>query len=457
MHRIERNLSVARLMMASTLSALLGLSGPSAAQTYEEPAIIAGHRLSAIDRVWSGHEVKYAILEDDRRIYVGYYDANRQLTLASRSKDDEYWIYHKLESWTGWDSHNYIALGLDPAGNLHVAANMHNDPVAYWRTTRPGEIRSAERQKVLVDAALEQSMTYPVFLKDADGNLIYKYRDGGSGRGNEIYVAYDAGAQSFRHLLKTPLVDGEGERNAYFVGPTLGPDGWFHTAWVWRDTPDAATNHDLSYAKSRDLVNWTRADGTPFDLPIRLSSAEIVDAVKINEGMINNNTVVGFDAKARPIITYHRFDAAGNTQIFLARSTGDAWQVVQATDWTDFRWEFGGGGSLVFRLSVKGAFPEGDHLVVPIVRDDAAIDLIVDSETLKVTEERPSRKLTEDLAGVVDAPEGHVMQSVSESWSGAAKPYALVWPTRPTNRDLPRLDVSEPTVLRLAAPERTAE
>ena len=114
-------------------------------------------------------------------------------------------------------------------------------------------------------------MTYPVFLKDSAGRLMLKYRDGGSGNGNEIYNVYDTATSTWRHLLATALVDGEGKRNAYFVGPTLGPDGFFHLAWVWRDTPDAETNHDLSYARSRDLVRWERSDGSPLKLPITLA------------------------------------------------------------------------------------------------------------------------------------------------------------------------------------------
>ena len=108
-------------------------------------------------------------------------------------------------------------------------------------------------------------------------------------------------------------------RNAYFVGPTPGPDGRFHLAWVWRDSPDAETNHDLSYARSRDLVLWERSDGTPLKLPITLASAEIVDGVPVRGGMINNNTVTGFDANGRPVITYHKFDERGDTQVYLAR------------------------------------------------------------------------------------------------------------------------------------------
>ena len=53
--------------------------------------------------------------------------------------------------------------------------------------------------------------------------------------------------------LREALTDDEGLRNAYFDGPHEGPDGGFHLAWVWRESPDAATNHALSDARSSNL------------------------------------------------------------------------------------------------------------------------------------------------------------------------------------------------------------
>jgi alpha-L-rhamnosidase len=62
-------------------------------------------------------------------------------------------------------------------------------------------------------------------------------------------------------LFDGPLLDGEGERSAYSSGPQRGPDGRFHLLWMWRETPDAMTNHTLSYARSRDLIHWETSSG----------------------------------------------------------------------------------------------------------------------------------------------------------------------------------------------------
>jgi len=402
-------------------------------------------KLEAIDRVWAGHDVPFALVVTADRIYVGYYDAARQLSVASRPRGSSWWTYTKLPSWVGWDSHNRIAMAVDAAGQLHVAANMHNDPLVYFRTTA-GDVRTLARVPVMADAAAERSMTYPMFLKDAGGRLIFSYRDGGSGRGREIYNVLDGGG--WKRLLDAPLADGEGKSSAYFVGPVPGPDGWFHLSWVWRDTPDAATNHDLSYARSRDLVRWERSDGTALPLPIRLGDAEVVDPVPVREGMINNNTVPGFDAAGRVVIAFHKFDAAGNTQMFVARREAKAWRVVQASDWKGFRWEFGGMGSLDFRLRVGTPVTEGKALRIPVVRDGKPTDLLLDGETLARIGERPGVMLADRLAARIAVPTGMQLNTVEE-----ASGFAIAWASLPPNRDLPREEVPEAQVLRLVLPD----
>jgi len=405
--------------------------------------------LSAVDTVWSGHSVRSALAVTDTMIFVAYYDANRQLTVASRPRgDDAGWRYHKLDSWVGWDSHNYVAMAVDSVGNVHVSANMHRDPLLYYRTTVPGDVRTLVRVPVMAEAKVERSATYPIFLHDGAGRLVFKYRDGSSGNGNEIYNIYDPGTGRWRHLLDVPLTDGQGQRNAYFVGPVLGPDKLFHIAWVWRETPMAESNHDLSYARSRDLVHWEDSSGRPLRLPITLSTAEIVDRVPEGGGMINNNTVVGFDPDGRAMITFHKFDAAGDTQIYVARRDPAGWTVAQVSRWRGFRWDFRGGGSLDSRLFVEGPVPVGaDRVRVSVVRDGRPIDFTLDARTLRPIAEQPGVRLAERLA-VVPVPAGMMLNTVEDGGSG----IALAWPSRPPHRDRPDADIPAPTVLRLVMP-----
>lgn len=421
--------------------ALLACATPVSAQPPAKPP-------EAIDKVWAGHSARFAMVASKTHLYVAYYDANRQLTVAQRPLNNPaHWTYHKVDTWLGWDSHNYIAMALDGAGAIHVAGNMHVDPLTYFRSDPGGDVRTLKRATVMVDPARETRMTYPIFLKDGQSRLIYKYRDGSSGDGNELYNVYDEASQQWKALTSTPLVDGEGERNAYFMGPVLGPDGWFHIAWVWRETPMAETNHDLSYARTRDLIHWEKADGTPLNLPIRLSQAEIVDPVPVKGGMINNNTIIGFDDQGRVTITYHKYDAAGNTQIWLARRENKGWTKRQISAWTNYRWDFGGGGSLNSEIFVRGARPgAAGQLVVPVVKLGQALDFIIDAKTLKLIEERKVEGLTDMAAREVQVADGQRVNAM-QATAPDGRTFTLAWGSLPPNRDLPQPVIPAPSDL----------
>lgn len=405
--------------------------------------------LVPIDLVWSAHPVQFGIAANDEVIIVAYYDASRQLSLASRARRNPAgWRYHKLPSWTGWDSHNALSVAIDRGGHIHVIGNLHNDPLLYFRSEAPGDIRSMTRIATLADEKLERRMTYPVFLKTAEGRLVFKYRDGGSGDGNEIYDVYDEHARRWSALMSGPLVDGEERRNAYFAGPVRGPDGRFHLAWVWRETPDAETTHDLSYAVSDDLLHWKRSGGPLLALPIRLENAEVVDPVPVGGGIINNNVAIGFNSTGRALIAYHKYDAQGGTQVYLARREAAGWKVFQVSDWPDFRWEFKGGGSLEFRLTIESVEPASEgHLRVRVKRDGQARDLILSEQTLDLVADKPGSEGPFDA--LLRAPPG-MMVNIEEEGS-----LALVWATLPPNRDLPSPIVSAPTVLYLVEPGKS--
>ncbi|MDP3492070.1 MAG: BNR repeat-containing protein [Hyphomonadaceae bacterium] len=399
--------------------------------------------LEVVDRVWSGHSVKFALAVTDERVFAGYYDAGRQLIVAARTGLGE-WVRQPLDTHVGWDSHNGIAIGLDGSGRLHVAANMHRTPLVYFMSAPGGDVRTLAPVSVMVDADLERYMTYPAFIRDAQGRLVFHYRDGRSGNGREIWNIFDEATASWRPLISSPMIDGQGRMNAYVRGPVLGPDGWFHLAWVWRNSSMAETNHDLSYAKSPDLVRWFRSDGAAYDLPITFDTAEIVDPVPTCGGMINNNTVIGFDGKGRVMITYHKFDEAGCTQVFVARREADGWRKAVASRWSNYRWDFSGRGAIDFEVIVSGAEPDAPGLIrVAVERGRKPTVLIVESGNLNPVEERHMPSLGEQLEGLAAIPEGMILNRADDNG------MSLVWATRPKNRDAPYNDVSAPTELNL--------
>ncbi len=166
----------------------------------------------------------------------------------------------------------------------------------------------------------------------ANGRLVFRYRHGCSGNGEDYYNVYDCESRTWRRLLDTPLLDGLGRMNAYATLPEKGPDGWWHMIWVWRDTPDCSTNYDLSYMRSPDLANWTTATGWPLALPVVLESGAVVDSAPPGGGMLNGKQWLGFDKTARPVISYTKFDEDGRTQAYCAHLENDDWVIRQISN-----------------------------------------------------------------------------------------------------------------------------
>ncbi|REF37266.1 BNR repeat-containing protein [Thermasporomyces composti] len=394
---------------------------------------------SVVDTTWAGHPVGQSLLTDGTTQYVAYYNAERQMVVAQRDITSDTWIKQPLDTFVGWDSHNYVTMALDRDGHLHVSGNMHVVPLIYFRTTRPGDVTSLVRVPTMVDPATEQRVTYPRFLRDAEGALVFRYRDGASGDGRDLYNVYDEVTQRWQRLLDQPLHDGEGLRNAYVEGPVLGPDGYHHIAWVWRDTPDAATNQHLSYARSRDLVHWETSDGTPLDLPITYATGEVVDPVPMNGGIINGNTKVGFDAEGRVVLSYHKYDEEGNTQVYVARRDRTRWTIRQVSRWRG-RWTIGGRGSLVFevRLSPVSVLPDG-LLRLDFVCHDTRRTWVLNRALRPVAEvDTPAlpREIT-DVRSDFPGMQVNVAADLATTQDAAAR-YLLRWESLPTNQDQPR-------------------
>jgi hypothetical protein len=410
---------------------------------------------TVIAEVPSGFPVGFSLLTSENLQYVAFYDKDHNMTVASRELDLDEWTYQILPSKVGWDSHNDITLALDEAGQLHVSGNMHANPLVYFRTEKSGEIQTLRAFPMTGKEG--DRVTYPRFLKDHEGRLVFCYRTGGSGRGAMCYNKYDAESGTWSPLLEKPIMDGEGERSAYPLGPVKGPNGYFHVVWVWRDTPDCATNHHLSYARSGDLVHWESAFGEPVELPLVLAEQRLwIDPIPSGGGIINGCQKLFFDDKNRPVVTYHKSDADGNMQIYASRAEAGQWKIHALTDWEESV-PFSGMGSIGF----IGIWISGLSRVEPGVlmidyrhKDYGEGQLFLDEESLrpldrifKVVPELPQelRKLESDFEGMEIRRKFDLGDSPEQR-----ERYLIQWETLPKNQDLPRQPpLPEPSVLKV--------
>ncbi|MEQ9216665.1 MAG: BNR repeat-containing protein [Cyclobacteriaceae bacterium] len=429
-------------------------------ETYKSESV---EKTIPIDRVWAGHPVGFSLYTQGNRQYIAYYNANRNMVVGQRDLDEDAFELYVMPATSretaggtstvlGWDSHNSLTIGIDKEGYIHVAGNMHVHPITYFRSTKPHDITTLEQVMEMVGTE-EKRCTYPHFMLTKEGELLFHYRDGGSGNGNEIYNSYATETKSWSRMLDVPLTDGEGLMNAYQSTPAILQDGWYHMYWVWRDTPDCSTNHDLSYMKSPDLQNWYNAFGEPIELPATLKQkALIVDPIPVNGGIINLAAKMVLDHKNRPVFTYHKFDEEGNTQLYVAQVNQRAWSYKKVTNW-DYRWEFSGNGSINSEVILKGFRSRGDskyeidywHIkygdgTILLNKNFDAIGKVIKSETFSKTLEAEG------------AFPGLMVQTTRDLGNSGEDDtrYIMKWETLNRNRDRPRPEPwPEPSLLTL--------
>ena len=411
------------------------VAGSVCAQVPEPPSERRILKKVPVTKVWSATAVGFASEVVGDQQFICFYDSDQVMTAAQRKLGSDQWTFQKLPSTLGWDSHNYIAMTLDDDGTIHISGNMHVVPLVYFRSTKPYDVTSLVPVHRMTGEK-EDRVTYPKFMRGAKGDLIFTYRDGSSGKGDQIYNLYDLKTRTWSRLLDRPLTDGLGLMNAYFQGPELGPDGYFHMTWVWRDTPDCSTNHDLCHARSKDLVHWETMDGTPIELPIRLGTPGVlVDPVPVKGGMINGNGKIGFDSQNRVILAYHKFDANGKTQLCNARYEDGGWKIYQTSDW-NYRWDFCGGGSIVGEIHIGPVKRIGGKLTQGFRhKKEGSKTWVLDEETLKPVGTIKLPSLPSEIRKVRSSfPEMRVRTLQDQADSS----LLLRWEVLPNHRDTPR-------------------
>jgi hypothetical protein len=317
-----------------------------------------GVTLTTLGDGWAADSVNVTSFRNDPittagdQQFAAYYNGDRHVVIAHRKLGESKWD----TAVTGFvgntlDAHNDISMIADGDGYLHLSWDHHNNRLHYARSKMPF---SAEMEVVRMTGQTEGSVTYPQFFAMPDGNLVFMYRDGSSGKGNLVINRYDTKAKKWTQLYAN-LIGGEGKRNAYWQA-CVDPKGAIHVSWVWRESPLVESNHDMCYARSTDGgQTWTKSDGTPYTLPITAENAEIASAIPQHHDLINQ-TAMCTDSDGRPVIaTYLRPDGEKSVQYVIIRYDGEKWQTMQITHRTgDF--SLSGGGSKAIPISRPQVF-----------------------------------------------------------------------------------------------------
>ncbi len=297
--------------------------------------------------------------------YVAFYDPEGRVTLASRRHGTDDWTVAATQySGRVADAHNIISIGVDGDGYLHVAFDHHGDSLHYARSVAPGSLELGTLMAMV--GTEEGDVTYPEFHRLPDGSMLFAYRAGYSGHGNMVLNRYEPESQTWVRM-HTVLLDGEGDRNAYWQ-MYADPAGTLHLSWVWRESGLVETNHDLCYARSADGgLTWQQSDGTPYELPITMATAELAWPVPQKSELINQTSMTA-DASGRPLIATYWRDAEDSVPRYrLVYHDGAAWQMSTVGERSQ-PFSLSGGGTKMIPIARPQVAADGDT-VYYIFRD----------------------------------------------------------------------------------------
>ena len=397
--------------------------------------VVDQHEIKA---VWAGQASGFDLYTRGDHQFVAFYAADQSITVGQRQLDSTEWTLACVSEDRNdvWDPHNDLVMAVDDDGFVHVAGDMHSDPLKYYRTTEPLDVTTFERIDQMAGNR-EDHVTYPRFFRGPDGELLFEYRDGYSGAGDWMYNVYDTSTQKWSRLLDEPLLYFGKRASAYKQGPTIGPDGYYHLVWCLRDNGAAQTNHDLYYARSKDLQNWENSRGDEISIPIGYHFGELIDPVPSHGGLANSQIYLGFDTQQRLIVSYFKYDGNGDTQIYNARNEANSldkpigWEIYKTSDW-DYKYRFGGIGSIDGEgLQISGVETEPDGQLSQTYSHPkyGTGRWILDEETLEPTEwYSPWSRYPSSLQSVdSDRPEMQVVWDEDIGESSEETRYVLRW------------------------------
>ncbi|MBN2103371.1 BNR repeat-containing protein [bacterium] len=292
-------------------------------------------RFCPIQKAWAGNSVnavifrRNSVVTHDSIQYTAFYDDKGNVILAKRILPAGQWKIRRTRYHGNIrDAHNSISIMTDGAGYLHMAWNHHNSPLQYCRSLSPGSLNLSD--PLAMTGELEDKVTYPEFYRLPDGNLVFLYRDGASGRGNLVLNYYDRFSRTWCQRQKN-LISGEEERSAYWQA-AVDVRGHIHLSWVWRETWDVASNHDLCYARSSDGgITWNKSTGESCSLPITVMSAEYAWRIPQNHELINQTSMCT-DRDGHPVIaTYWREGDSEVPQYHIVFHDGRTWRMSEVS------------------------------------------------------------------------------------------------------------------------------
>jgi hypothetical protein len=286
--------------------------------------------------------------------------ANNTIVIGRRNVGESQWEFFSTPfvSFNINDTHNVISCAVDGNGFLHMSWGMHGNALLYAKSTASVLGTEPVVMTSLGTAGMtgqENAVTYPKFQTLPNGDVLFLFREGGSGSGDWFLNRYRIATSTWAPVhadaggIQQPFMLGRGHvpDNCFYPDRlTLGPDGMVHLAGVFRYNSDSPagqsgyqTNHRYVYLRSPDGgTSWQRSNGTAISVPVvenasfkNLGANHVPEIVKdLAEGhSIMNESGMTTDSSGRPIIANWWADnaATGNhtRQYHIFFHDGSAW------------------------------------------------------------------------------------------------------------------------------------
>ncbi|MDB4926074.1 BNR repeat-containing protein [Mucilaginibacter sp.] len=262
--------------------------------------------------------------------FIAYYNGQQQLVLAKHKIGSGKWKFRTTPyKGDATDAHRSISIIADGEGYLHVSWDHHGNQLNYCKSLGPGSLELSE--KLNMTGLKETKVTYPEFYNLTDGNLLFLYRTGQSGNGDLMMNRYDVKTKKWEQV-QDAFINGENQRNAYWQC-CVDNAGTIHLSWVWRESGDVETNHDMCYAKSKDGgKTWEKSTGEKYSLPITIANAEYAARIPQKSELINTTSMAADNSGHPYIVTYWRAADATVPQYQLIYNNGAGWLTQRITN-----------------------------------------------------------------------------------------------------------------------------
>lgn len=366
---------------------------PSVSKTEDIKMALSG--LTAIS--YGGYLNGESFQQDGITTYNGYqysafWNTNKHVVMCRRKLPDGAWAKFEFTDHTlsAQDAHNTISIGICPGdGTIHLAFDHHGNDLRYrvsktglatnptgfaWAASDFGDVRNS-----LAGGAKISLVTYPRFITVPGGSrMLFEYRYGTSGSGDQYLLEYDAATHQWTSLGK--YIDGITlNNNAYAHGISYDKNGRLHETWCWRETPDASTNHDLLYIYSDDNGRtWKNNAGVTVGVTGRTYIDKNTQGIKVwtinqNRGLINQEAqAVDNDGRIHVLLSHMRDSQGDDSNFTSARTRSVYFHYWRDSNGTWRRTEMGYSVNENLRGKIAFSTTNNIYAILPNIRIAAA-------------------------------------------------------------------------------------